>query len=152
MKSSPLRIRGLTSAHLDHRLIQSIAHPTISVWAVDVLPNGDIVSGASDATIRVWSKATERRASLEQREKLERDLRTRALNKSQVGDVNMTDLPGREALGRPGKHWSSSMMEHVQLSRAPYRKKRGTSHHDQKRRQSRSLSVVVRVDNMATNR
>jgi phospholipase A-2-activating protein len=83
-------------------LIQSIAHPTVSVWTVDVLPNGDIVSGASDATVRVWTKAEARYASLDEREKLDRDLRTRALNKSQVGDVNMTDLPGREALGRPG--------------------------------------------------
>lgn len=69
---------------------------------MDVLPNGDIVSGASDATVRVWTKAEARYASLDEREKLDRDLRTRALNKSQVGDVNMTDLPGREALGRPG--------------------------------------------------
>lgn len=83
--------------------MQSIAHPTISVWTVAVLSNGDIISGASDAVVRVWTKNSARLASDEQREKLERDLRTRALNKTQVGDVNTTDLPGREALKRPGK-------------------------------------------------
>jgi len=71
---------------------------------VAVLSNGDIVSGASDALVRIWTKNPARLASDEQREKLERDLRTRALNKTQVGDVNTTDLPGREALKRPGKH------------------------------------------------
>jgi phospholipase A-2-activating protein len=83
--------------------VQSIVHPTISVWTVDVLPNGDIISGASDATVRIWTKSNTRLAPAEEREKLERDLRTRSLNKTQVGDVNTTDLPGREALARPGE-------------------------------------------------
>jgi phospholipase A-2-activating protein len=83
--------------------VQSIVHPTISVWTVAVLSNGDIVSGASDAVVRVWTRNPARLASAELREKLERDLRSRTLNKTQVGDVNTTDLPGREALKRPGK-------------------------------------------------
>jgi phospholipase A-2-activating protein len=87
----------------DHQLVQTIAHPTISVWTVDVLPNGDIVSGASDSTIRLWTREEARFAQPAERERLDRELRTRALNKTQVGDVRTTDLPGLEALAKAGK-------------------------------------------------
>lgn len=40
---------------------------------------------------------------MEERETLERELRGRELNKTQVGDVKMSDLPGMEALARPGE-------------------------------------------------
>lgn len=87
----------------DDDLVQTITHPTISVWTVSVSPNGDIISGASDGIVRIWSKDSSRLASAEERETLERELRGRELNKTQVGDVKMSDLPGMEALARPGE-------------------------------------------------
>lgn len=46
--------------------IQTITHPAISVWSVAVCQdNGDIVSGASDNVVRVFSRAAERAADAE---------------------------------------------------------------------------------------
>lgn len=46
--------------------IQTITHPAISVWGVAVCPDsGDIVSGASDYIIRVFTRSSERVASTE---------------------------------------------------------------------------------------
>lgn len=41
-------------------------HPAISVWAISVMPNGDIVSGSSDGIVRVFSEAEERWADVEE--------------------------------------------------------------------------------------
>jgi phospholipase A-2-activating protein len=43
--------------HLDGECIQTITHPAISVWGVAACPEtGDIVSGASDRIVRVFSR------------------------------------------------------------------------------------------------
>jgi len=42
---------------------QTITHPAISVWSVAAMPNGDIVTGASDGIIRVFSESAERWAN-----------------------------------------------------------------------------------------
>ncbi|KAF7329296.1 Phospholipase A-2-activating protein [Mycena kentingensis (nom. inval.)] len=47
----------------DGECAQVLVHPAISVWAVATLPNGDIVSGASDKNIRIFSSTPERWAS-----------------------------------------------------------------------------------------
>ncbi|KAI5451503.1 hypothetical protein NCC49_001806 [Naganishia albida] len=88
---------------INGQLSQTITHPTISVWTVEVLPNGDIVSGASDGMVRVWTRSEERKANAQQVQELEQAVASRQLNKTQVGDIKHTDLPGMEALGRPGK-------------------------------------------------
>jgi len=49
------------SGFIDGECIQTIPHPAISVWAVAVCPEtGDIVSGASDRTARVFSRSPQR--------------------------------------------------------------------------------------------
>lgn len=65
----------------DGKLVQTITHPTISVWVVDVLPNGDIVSGASDGMVRVWTRSEERKAGAEEVQQLDQAVATRQLNK-----------------------------------------------------------------------
>lgn len=77
-------------------------HPTVSVWAVQALSNGDVVSGSSDGIIRVFSRSEDRKASVEELEIFEKAVKHRQINKAQVGDVKHTDLPGLEALGKPG--------------------------------------------------
>ncbi|GHJ87959.1 hypothetical protein NliqN6_4361 [Naganishia liquefaciens] len=84
-------------------LAQTITHPTISVWVVDVLPNGDIISGASDGMVRVWTRSEERKASADEVRQLDQAVASRQLNKTQVGDIKHTDLPGPEGLARIGK-------------------------------------------------
>lgn len=71
----------LTTPGTDGQLSQTITHPTISVWAVEVLPNGDIVSGASDGMVRVWTRSEERRANAQQMKELEQAVASRQLNK-----------------------------------------------------------------------
>ena len=65
----------------DGNLAQTITHPTISVWVVDVLPNGDIISGASDGMVRVWTRSEERKASADEVRQLDQAVASRQLNK-----------------------------------------------------------------------
>jgi len=47
--------------YLDGDCVQTITHPAISVWSVAVCAqNGDIVSGASDRIVRVFSREEKR--------------------------------------------------------------------------------------------
>lgn len=71
----------LTAFEPDGQLSQTITHPTISVWTVEVLPNGDIVSGASDGMVRVWTRSEERKANAQQVQELEQAVASRQLNK-----------------------------------------------------------------------
>ena len=68
------------------------------------MPNGDIVTGASDGIVRVFSEAEERWASLEDLKAFDDLVASQALPAQQIGDVKKSDLPGPEALGEPGMH------------------------------------------------
>ncbi|KZP01155.1 phospholipase A-2-activating protein [Calocera viscosa TUFC12733] len=86
----------------DGECIQTIVHPAISVWSVAAMPNGDFVTGASDGVVRVFSEMSERWASEEELKTYDASVQSQALPSQQVGDVKKTDLPGPEALNRPG--------------------------------------------------
>jgi phospholipase A-2-activating protein len=61
----PAGIYLLTS--LDGNCVQTIAHPAISVWSVAVHPEtGDVVTGASDRMVRVFSRDPQKWATEEQ--------------------------------------------------------------------------------------
>lgn len=77
----PSNRRSADVAHPEGQLSQTITHPTISVWTVEVLPNGDIVSGASDGMVRVWTRSEERKATAQQVQELEHAVASRQLNK-----------------------------------------------------------------------
>ena len=50
----------------DGQCLQTITHPAVSIWTVAVCPEtGDIASGASDKTIRIFSRDPERHADAE---------------------------------------------------------------------------------------
>ncbi|KAL0067083.1 WD repeat protein Lub1 [Marasmius tenuissimus] len=80
-----------------------ITHPAISVWTVDSMSNGDIVSGCSDGVVRVFSAREERWASASELKEYDDYVASQALPAQQVGDVKKSDLPGIEALSTPGK-------------------------------------------------
>ena len=40
-----------------------LKHPCQTVWAVSVLPNGDVVTAGSDGRVRVWTSDEARYAS-----------------------------------------------------------------------------------------
>jgi phospholipase A-2-activating protein len=68
------------------------------------MSNGDIVTGASDGVIRVFSEVEERWAPPEELKAFDDLVASQALPSQQVGDVNKSDLPGPEALSIPGTY------------------------------------------------
>ena len=90
---------------------QTITHPAISVWSVSPMPNGDIVTGASDGIVRIFSEAEERWASPQDLKAFDDLVASQSLPSQQVGDVKKSDLPGPEALNVPGMY--SFRLTHV---------------------------------------
>ncbi|KAI8949799.1 ubiquitin homeostasis protein lub1 [Xylaria longipes] len=79
--------------------IQTITHPAISVWSVAASPsNGDIVSGASDGVIRVFSRDSGRLASPETLAHFDESVKSSSIPQQQVGGINKEKLPGPEFL------------------------------------------------------
>ncbi|KIW04684.1 uncharacterized protein PV09_04419 [Verruconis gallopava] len=79
--------------------IQVITHPAISVWDVAVCKeNGDIVTGASDKVVRVFSRSTERQGSPSVITAFEEQVKASAIPQQGLGGINKTDLPGPEFL------------------------------------------------------
>ncbi|XP_009954035.1 PREDICTED: phospholipase A-2-activating protein, partial [Leptosomus discolor] len=83
---------------------QTIRLPAQSVWCCCVLNNGDIVVGASDGIIRVFTESLERTASAEEIQAFENELSQASIDPKtgDLGDINADDLPGREHLEDPG--------------------------------------------------
>jgi len=88
----------------DGECYQTIIHPGISVWSVSAMPNGDVVTGASDGIIRIFSEAEERWASPQELKAFDDLVAGQALPAQQIGDVKKSDLPGLEALSIPGTY------------------------------------------------
>ena len=79
--------------------VQTITHPAISVWGVAACADsGDVVSGASDQLVRVFSRSAERQADAEQLRLYDEAVQASAIPQQQVGDVNKEELPGPEFL------------------------------------------------------
>ncbi|RPA83343.1 PFU-domain-containing protein [Ascobolus immersus RN42] len=92
--------------------IQTITHPAISVWSVAACAeNGDIVSGASDGVVRVFSRSPDRWADAETLKKYDDILAASAIPSAQVGEMpDKEQLPGPEALSIPGEKDGQVMM------------------------------------------
>ena len=84
--------------------VQTITHPAISVWGVAACSeNGDIVSGASDRKVRVFSRDRARQAESEVIQAFEDSVKSSSIPQQQVGNVNKEKLPGPEFLeGKSG--------------------------------------------------
>lgn len=79
--------------------VQTISHPALSVWGVAACSeNGDIVSGASDRKVRVFSRATERQAEPGAIETFEESVRSSSIPQQAAGIPNKEELPGPEFL------------------------------------------------------
>lgn len=90
---------------------QAITHPTVSVWAVRTLPSGDIISGSSDSTIRIFTQSPARFASAEDINEFEASVASRKMNKTMVGDVKRSDLGGMDTLGQGKKEGEVKMVK-----------------------------------------
>ena len=79
--------------------IQTITHPAISVWGVAACSdNGDIVSGASDRKVRVFSRDISRQAQPDAIQGFEDSVKSSSIPQQQVGDVNKEKLHGPDFL------------------------------------------------------
>jgi phospholipase A-2-activating protein len=79
--------------------VQTITHPAISVWGVAACSeNGDIVSGASDRKVRIFSRRKERQAEPEVIQAFEDSVKSSSIPQQQMGDVQKDKLPGPEFL------------------------------------------------------
>ncbi|KAI0204051.1 ubiquitin homeostasis protein lub1 [Astrocystis sublimbata] len=79
--------------------VQTITHPAISVWSVAADPaTGDIVSGASDGVIRVFSRDAKRVASPETLAHFDESVKSSSIPQQQMGGINKEKLPGPEFL------------------------------------------------------
>ncbi|KAF2634525.1 phospholipase A-2-activating protein [Massarina eburnea CBS 473.64] len=83
----------------NQQCVQTITHPAISVWAVAVCPeNGDIVTGASDKIVRVFSKDPARLADPAAIEQFHDEVKSSSIPQQQIGNINKEQLPGPEFL------------------------------------------------------
>jgi phospholipase A-2-activating protein len=83
----------------DQQCIQTITHPAISVWSVAVCSeNGDIVTGASDRIVRIFTRAAERLADPAAIEQFNDDVKGSSIPQQAVGNINKEQLPGPEFL------------------------------------------------------
>ncbi|EXJ78729.1 hypothetical protein A1O1_09131 [Capronia coronata CBS 617.96] len=80
--------------------VQVITLPAISVWSVSAGPNGDIIVGSSDKLARIFTREPERVADQETLASFDESLKASSIPQQQVGQINMTDLPGPEFLQR----------------------------------------------------
>ncbi|KAL2062534.1 hypothetical protein VTL71DRAFT_6800 [Oculimacula yallundae] len=81
-----------------NQCVQTITHPAISVWSVAVCAeNGDIVSGASDRIVRVFTRDPERYANAENTALFEDAVKASSIPQ-QTLDVNKENMPGPEFL------------------------------------------------------
>ncbi|XP_012998504.1 phospholipase A-2-activating protein isoform X2 [Cavia porcellus] len=83
---------------------QTIRLPAQSIWCCCVLDNGDIVVGASDGIIRVFTESADRTASAEEIKAFEKELSQATIDSKtgDLGDINVEQLPGKEHLNEPG--------------------------------------------------
>ncbi|KAL9130428.1 MAG: hypothetical protein Q9217_001395 [Psora testacea] len=79
--------------------VQTITHPAISVWGVAACSeNGDIVSGASDRIVRIFTRDKGREAQPEIAKAFKDSIKSSSIPQQQVGSINKEKLPGPEFL------------------------------------------------------
>ncbi|KAG5438340.1 hypothetical protein PCANB_002828 [Pneumocystis canis] len=87
----------------DGECIQTIMHPTVSIWSVIVLKNDDIVTGGSDGVVRVFTKDKERIASEAEINEFNDSVASYKISTSCIDYIDKESLPGIEALQKQGK-------------------------------------------------
>jgi phospholipase A-2-activating protein len=86
----------------DEECVQTITHPTPTVWCCTSLENGDIVTGANDGIIRIFTHSPDRCASDSEIQAFHQQIAAQQVPSNQVGDLKLSDLEGPEALEQPG--------------------------------------------------
>ncbi|KAG7212515.1 hypothetical protein KM043_012825 [Ampulex compressa] len=88
----------------NNEIHQTINLPTLSVWCIDLLQNGDIVAGSSDSMVRIFSADPARYADPDNLQKFEKEVADSKLYAQQeLGGIKIKDLPGPQALQQVGQ-------------------------------------------------
>jgi phospholipase A-2-activating protein len=83
--------------------VQSIVQPCISVWAIAIIGDGDIIVGGSDGIIRIFTRDPARIASAAEIEAYESVVASSSIPSNQIGDLNKQNVAGLDALQIAGK-------------------------------------------------
>lgn len=86
---------------LDGILKQVIRLPAISIWCIDSLPNGDLIVGSSDNTIRIFSKDIARVAPESEQKAFNALVANSSIN-AKVMDFDESKISPYEILQQPG--------------------------------------------------
>eukprot|EP01130_Rhizamoeba_saxonica_P009718 TRINITY_DN3965_c0_g2_i1.p1 TRINITY_DN3965_c0_g2~~TRINITY_DN3965_c0_g2_i1.p1 ORF type:complete len:728 (-),score=186.10 TRINITY_DN3965_c0_g2_i1:569-2752(-) len=93
--------------------INVLAHPQ-GVWCVSSKKNGDILSACQDGVVRIWTRDMERIASDDALEMYAVEIANRETPEAQtggsIGDLNLNQLAGPEALLKPGTTDGETLM------------------------------------------
>ncbi len=82
--------------------LQTLQFPS-TVWDVTALDNGDFLAGCADWVARIYTRDPKRAASAETKAAFEKRLLEAAQPKeNKVGDLDLANVPGPEALGQDG--------------------------------------------------
>jgi len=102
--------------NIDGKCEQTIMMPCQSIWSIAALDNGDFVTGSSDHMARVFSADPSRQAEPEQLKEFEEEVSNQAIPAAanlDLGEINPDQLPGPEALLRPGtKSGQTKLVRH----------------------------------------
>ncbi|XP_039749318.1 phospholipase A-2-activating protein [Pararge aegeria] len=84
--------------------VRELRLPVESVWSVTCLENGDIVTGASDGLVRVFTRDPLKYADEATLKSFEEEVqKVIASSQQEIGGFKLSELPGPEALLEPGK-------------------------------------------------
>ena len=97
-----VRIVYVSGSKDDYKCAQTLAHPG-TVWDVDILSNGDILSACSDGTARLFTKKESLVADAEAMKAYEEAISARQVSSKLVGGIDVSKLQDAdEALAVPG--------------------------------------------------
>lgn len=94
----------------DGKILQVITLPCISVWCVDVLDNDDFVVGSSDNFVRIFSRDSSRYSSEDELKQFAESVKQSTISEQSLDNLKKTDIPGIEALQKPGKQEGATIM------------------------------------------
>ncbi|KAI3633870.1 hypothetical protein MIR68_008202 [Amoeboaphelidium protococcarum] len=83
--------------------VQTIIHPTQSVWCIATLANGDFITGGNDGFLRIFTRSEARVAAADVLQQYDAAVSKSTVHSNQVGDVDKSKLPGPERLHQVGK-------------------------------------------------
>lgn len=97
--------------NMDGELGDAITLPAQSVWAVDCLRNGDILTGTSDGIVRIFTKDPSRFADTQTMAAFNSSVEARVREaNTTLGGVKVNELPGPEALLQKGREGQTKMI------------------------------------------